>query len=67
MSCIGFSVIIISTKGEKKMDKTPAERSWEADRKARKNWGELRPITKVIPNKKKNPKIKHKGKENEDV
>lgn len=49
------------------MDKTPAERSWEADRKARKNWGELRPITKVIPNKKKNPKIKHKGKENEDV
>lgn len=43
------------------MNKTPAERSWEADRKTRKNWGELRPTTRIIPNKKKNPKIKHKG------
>lgn len=49
------------------MDKTPAERSWEADRKTRKNWGEVRPTTKIIPNKKKNPKVKHKGKENEDA
>ena len=61
--CAEFSDIIVSTKGEREMNKTPAERSWEADRKTRKNWGELRPTTRIIPNKKKNPKIKHKGME----
>lgn len=29
----------------------------------RGDWGNISPITKVIPNKKKNQKIKHKGKE----
>lgn len=43
--------------------KTVAELSWEADRKTRKGWGDIRPTAQVIPNKKKNPKIKHKGKE----
>lgn len=32
-------------------------------RKQRGDWGAISPITKVIPNKKKSPKIKHKGKE----
>ena len=32
-------------------------------RKQRGDWGQISPVTKVIPNKKKNPKIKHKGKE----
>ena len=43
--------------------KTVAELSWEADCKTRKGWGDIRPTTQVIPNKKKNPKIKYKGKE----
>ena len=32
-------------------------------RKQRGDWGDISPVTKVIPNKKKNPRIKHKGKE----
>jgi hypothetical protein len=32
-------------------------------RKQRGDWGAISPVTKVIPNKKKNPKIKHKNKE----
>ena len=24
-------------------------------------WGDIKPITKIIPNKKKNPRIKHKN------
>lgn len=32
-------------------------------RKQRGDWGNIKPITKVIPNKKKNPKEKHKNKE----
>ena len=32
-------------------------------KKMRGNWGQINPVTKVIPNKKKNPKTKHKGKE----
>ena len=35
-------------------------------KKIRGDWGEVNPITKIIPNKKKNPKIKHKRKEEED-
>lgn len=35
------------------------EATYEADKKTRKFWN-ISPITKVIPNKKKNPKIKHK-------
>ena len=30
--------------------------------KIRGDWGNISPITKVIPNKKKNPKEKHKKK-----
>ena len=33
-------------------------------RKQRGDWGAINPITKVIPNKKKNPRIKHKKQEN---
>lgn len=35
-------------------------------KKQRNDWGTIYPVTKVIPNKKKNPKIKYKGKENEE-
>ena len=38
------------------------EATYEADRKIRKTWA-IPPIMKVIPNKKKNYKLKHKGKE----
>ena len=34
--------------------------SYEANRKIRKDWGDIKPITRVIPNKKKNPRVKHK-------
>lgn len=37
--------------------------SYEAWRKIRGDWGNINPVTKIIPNKKKNPKIKHKKKE----
>ena len=39
--------------------------TYEVVRKIRGDWGQISPVTKVIPNKKKNPKIKHKGKEYE--
>lgn len=32
-------------------------------RKQRGDWGAISPVTKIIPNKKKNPRIKHKGRE----
>ena len=41
------------------------EATYEADKKTRKFWN-VSPVTKVIPNKKKNPKIKHKEKMNDD-
>lgn len=34
--------------------------SYEANRKIRKDWGDIKPITRVIPNKKKNLRVKHK-------
>ena len=37
--------------------------TYEVVRKMRGDWGVINPVTKVIPNKKKNQKIKHKGKE----
>lgn len=37
--------------------------NYEIVRKIRGDWGAINPVTKVIPNKKKNPKIKHKQKE----
>ena len=36
--------------------------TYEVVRKMRGDWGAVNPITRVIPNKKKNPKTKHKGK-----
>ena len=35
-------------------------------RKQRGDWGTINPVTKVIPNKKKNQKIKYKNKEFND-
>ena len=35
-------------------------------RKQRGDWGQVNPVTKVIPNKKKNPRVKHKGHEFDD-
>ena len=37
--------------------------TYEVVRKMRGDWGAVNPVTKVIPNKKKNTKTKHKGKE----
>lgn len=35
---------------------------YDAIRKIRGDWGDISPVTKIIPNKKKNQKPKHKGK-----
>jgi hypothetical protein len=40
--------------------------TYEVVRKIRGDWGDINPVTKIIPNKKKNPKIKHKGRQYED-
>lgn len=40
-------------------------KSYETWKKIRNDWGAIKPVTKVIPNKKKNPKIKHKEKQYE--
>ena len=37
-----------------------ANSSYEANRKIRKDWGNIKPVTRVIPNKKKNSRVKHK-------
>lgn len=37
--------------------------TYEVVRKIHGDWGNVNPVTKIIPNKKKNLKIKHKGKE----
>lgn len=34
--------------------------TYETLKKIRNDWGNVNPVTKVIPNKKKNPKQKHK-------
>lgn len=47
------------------MKKKETNPSYEAFRKIRGDWGNVNPVTKVIPNKKKNQKIKHKKKEQE--
>ena len=39
---------------------------YEVVKKIRGDWNGVNPVTKIIPNKKKNPKIKHKGKQYED-
>ena len=40
--------------------------SYEVNRKIRRDWEEISPVTKIIPNKKKNQKIKHKGKQHNE-
>ena len=40
---------------------------YEAIKKIRGDWGDINPVTKIIPNKKKNSKIKHKGKQYDEV
>lgn len=45
------------------MKKKETNTTYEVVRKMRGDWGAVNPVTKVIPNKKKNPKTKHKGKE----
>ena len=45
------------------MKKKETNPMYEAWRKQRGDWGIINPVTKVIPNKKKNHKPKHKGKE----
>ena len=42
------------------------DRTYEVNRKIRRDWGAISPVSKIIPNKKKNPKIKHKARQYED-
>ena len=46
---------------------TNAISTYEVARKIRRDWNGVVPITKVIPNKKKNRKEKHKGRMYEDA
>ena len=41
--------------------KIPENPSYEANRKIRRDWGEINPVSRIIPNKNKNQKEKHKG------
>lgn len=47
----------------KKQKPIPAVSTYEVERKVRRDFGNINPVTKIIPNKKKNQKIKHKRKE----
>lgn len=49
-------VVVMSKKKE-------TNSTYEAVRKIRGGWGAISPVTKIIENKKKNFKIKHKGKQ----
>lgn len=40
--------------------------TYETIRKIRGDWGNVNPVTKIIPNKKKNLKVKHKNKQYEE-
>lgn len=42
------------------------EQTFDTISKMRGSWGAISPVTKVIPNKKKNRKPKHKGREFDD-
>lgn len=46
--------------------KTAGEATWAVARKIRGDWGAISPVSKIIPNKKKNPKVKHKGRQFEE-
>ena len=47
------------------MNYKETSQTYETLKKISNDWGNVNPVTKVIPNKKKNPKIKHKSKEND--
>ena len=47
----------------KKQKSIPAVSTYEVERKTRRDWGAISPVTRRIENKKKNQKIKHKRKE----
>lgn len=49
-----------------KRPKNKPRTSYEINRSIRRDWGEISPVTRVIPNKKKNQKVKHKGREFEE-
>ena len=42
-----------------------AARTAELARKVRRDWGAISPVTRIVPNKKKNQRIKHKKHEEE--
>ena len=43
-----------------KKKKIKPRNSYEVNRSIRRDWGEISPVTKIIPNKKKEQKEKHK-------
>ena len=53
----------MSKNKKKNLNSNP---TYEVVRKIRGDWGDISPVTKIIPNKKKNPKIKHKGRQYEE-
>lgn len=53
----------MSKNKKKNLNSNP---TYEVVRKIRGDWGDVNPVTKIIPNKKKNPKIKHKGRQYDD-
>lgn len=53
----------MSKNKKKNLNSNP---TYEVIRKIRGDWGDINPVTKIIPNKKKNPKIKHKGRQYDD-
>lgn len=50
----------------KKKGQSSGEKTWEIARKIRGDWGNISPVTKVIPNKKKNSRPKHKARQFEE-
>lgn len=51
---------------KKKNNISNSNSTYEVIKKIRGDWNGVNPVTKIIPNKKKNPKIKHKGRQYED-
>lgn len=52
---------------KKKKPISDTDRAYEVNRKIRGDWGAISPIMKIIPNKKKSQKIKHKGRQYDEV
>lgn len=50
----------------KRKAQTATEQTFNTISKMRGSWGAISPVTKIIPNKKKNRKPKHKGREFDD-